>query len=164
MNTVHAGDKAPNFELRDLNGEPISLQQTLKRGPVVAVFFKVSCPVCQFTFPFLERLFKAYGSDRATFWAISQDDARETRDFRAEYGVSFPALIDEDGFPVSNEYGLTNVPTYYLIAPDGMVKVDSVGFGKKALERISEELARFLSRPVVPVFRAGEIVPDSKPG
>jgi peroxiredoxin len=164
MATVQAGDKAPNFELTDLDSKRVSLQEALKRGPVVTAFFKVSCPVCQFTFPFLERLFKAYGSDRTTFWAISQDDARDTRDFRTEYSVTFPALLDEDGYPASNDYGLTNVPTYYLIAPDGTVKVHSVGFGKKALENISEELAAFLGQPVAPVFQPGEIVPDSKPG
>jgi peroxiredoxin len=164
MAKVHVGNKAPNFELTNLDGQRVSLQEALKRGPVVAAFFKVSCPVCQFTFPFLERLFKTYGSDQTTFWAISQDDARDTRDFCSEYGVTFPALIDDDGFPVSNDYGLTNVPTFYLIAPDGSVQVDSVGFGKRALERISEELAHFLGRPVAPVFTPGEIVPDSKPG
>jgi peroxiredoxin len=164
MPTVHAGNKAPNFELKDLDGKRLSLQEGLKRGPLVAAFFKVSCPVCQFTFPFLERLFKAYASDRTTFWAISQDNARDTRDFCAEYGITFPALLDEDGYPASNDYGLTNVPTFYLIAPGGTVQVDSVGFEKQALEKISEELARFLGRPVAPVFEPGEIVPDSKPG
>ena len=164
MPTVHAGNKAPNFELKDLDGKRLSLQQSLQRGPVVAAFFKVSCPVCQFTFPFLERLAKAYASDRTTFFAISQDDARDTRDFCAEYDITFPALLDEDGYPASNDYGLTNVPTFYLIAPDGTVQVDSVGFGKKALENISEELARFLGRPVAPVFKPGEVIPDSKPG
>src|SRR4029077_8783195 len=92
MAKVHAGNKTPNFELTDLDGQRFSLHEALKRGPVVAAFFKVSCPVCQFTFPFLERLFKAYRSDRTTFWSISQDDARDTRDFCAEYGVTFPAL------------------------------------------------------------------------
>jgi peroxiredoxin len=164
MAKVHAGNKAPNFELTDPEGQRVSLHEALKRGPVVAAFFKVSCPVCQFTFPFLERLFKAYRSNRTTFWAISQDDARDTRDFCAEYGVTFPALIDDDGFPVSNDYGLTNVPTFYLIAPDGSVQIDSVGFGKEALEKISGELARYLGRRVVPVFKPDEIVPDSKPG
>jgi peroxiredoxin len=164
MAKVHAGNKAPNFELTDLDRQRVSLHEALKRGPVVAAFFKVSCPVCQFTFPFLERLFKAYRSDRTTFWAISQDDARDTRDFCAEYGVTFPALIDDDGYPASNEYGITNVPTFYLIAPDGSVQIDSVGFGKQALEKISVELARYLGRPVAPVFKPGEIIPDSKPG
>jgi peroxiredoxin len=164
MAKIHTADKAPDFELKDLEDNHVSLREALKRGPVVAAFFKVSCPVCQFTFPFLERLFKAYDSDRTTFWAIAQDDARDTREFCAEYGVTFPALIDEDGYPASNDYGITNVPTFYLIAPDGTVKVDSVGFGKKALEKISEELARFLGRPVAPIFKPGEVVPDSKPG
>lgn len=164
MAKISTGKKAPNFELEDLDGKRLSLQEALKRGPVVAAFFKVSCPVCQFTFPFLEHLFKAYSSDQTTFWAISQDDARDTRDFCAEHGVTFPALLDDDGYPASNAYGITNVPTYYLIAPDGTVKVDSVGFGKKALEKISEELSRFLGRPVAPVFKPGEVVPDSKPG
>jgi peroxiredoxin len=164
MAKVHTGNKAPDFELPDIDGKRVSLHEALKRGPVLAAFFKVSCPVCQFTFPFLERLFTAYASERTTFWAISQDDARDTRDFCAEYGVTFLALLDDDGYPASNEYGITNVPTYYLITPDGTVKVDSVGFGKRALERISEELARFLGRPVAPVFKTGEVVPDSKPG
>jgi peroxiredoxin len=164
MPTVQIGNKAPNFELKDLHGKRLSLQESLKRGPVLAAFFKVSCPVCQFTFPFLERLAKAYASDRTTFWAISQDDARDTRDFCAEYGITFPALLDEHGYPASNDYGITNVPTFFLIAPDGTVQVDSVGFGKKALEKISEEFARFLNRPVAPVFQPGEIIPDSKPG
>jgi peroxiredoxin len=164
MAKIIAGNKAPDFELSDLGGKRASLPDALKRGPVIAAFFKASCPVCQFTFPFLERLHQAYASDRTTFWAISQDDPAHTRAFCAEYGVTFPALLDEDGYPVSNDYGLTNVPTFYLIAPDGTVKVASVGFGKKALETISEELASFLGRPVAPVFKPGEIVPDTKPG
>jgi peroxiredoxin len=164
MAKIRTGNKAPDFELSDTNGNRLSLRQALTRGPVVAAFFKISCPVCQFTFPFLERLFQAYKSDRTTFLAVSQDDPQDTRDFCAEYGVTFPALIDEDGYPVSNEYGLTNVPTFYLIAPDGIVKVDSVGFGKKALEQISAELGRFLGRTPAPVFEPGEVVPESKPG
>jgi len=164
MAKVRTGNKAPNFDLKDLNGKRVSLHEALARGPVVAAFFKVSCPTCQFTFPFLERLFKAYGSDRTTFLAISQDDARDTREFGTEYGVTFPALLDDDGFPASNDYGITNVPTFYLIDPNGTVQVDSVGFDKKALETISEKLVRFLGRPVAAVFKPGEVIPDSKPG
>jgi hypothetical protein len=44
------------------------------------------------------------------------------------------------------------------------VQVDSVGFEKRALEKISEELARFLGRRVAAVFQPGEVIPDSKPG
>ena len=164
MSKIHAGDTAPNFELNDTNGKRVSLREASARGPVVAAFFKVSCPVCQFTFPFLQRLFQTYGSDHATFLAISQDDPADTREFCAEYGVGFPALVDEDGYPASNEYGITNVPTVYLIGTNGTVQIDSVGFGKKALEKIGEALARVQGRSAVPLFKPDEVIPDSKPG
>jgi peroxiredoxin len=131
---------------------------------VVAAFFKISCPVCQFAFPFLERLYETYGGDRVSFVAISQDDKRNTKEFCAEFGISFPALLDDEGYSVSNQYGLTNVPTTFLIAPDGTVQVSSVGFAKADLEKISTELGRHLGRPPAAVFGREEGVPEYKPG
>lgn len=164
MTKVLAGHQAPTFALNGTNGQPFSLADALRKGPVVVAFFKIACPVCQFTFPFLERLYKAYGDEQVSFWGISQDDARDTKEFSQEFGITFPALLDEDGYPVSNQYGLTNVPTVLLIAPTGKVLVSSVGFDKADLEKISSELAGHLGRPPVAVFRPDEIVPDYKPG
>ncbi len=164
MTKVLAGQRAPEFTLDAVNGRGFALAEALQKGPVVAAFFKITCPVCQFTFPFLERLHQAYGNARVTLWGISQDDARDTREFCEEYGVSFPALLDGDGYAVSNLYGLTNVPTVFLIAPDCTVQVSSVGFDKADLEKISAELGRHLKQPAATVFRSGEVVPESKPG
>jgi peroxiredoxin len=164
MTKVLAGQQAPAFALNGADGHPFSLAEALRKGPVVAAFFKITCPVCQFTLPFLERLHETYGDQRVSFWGISQDDARDTKEFCQELGVTFPALLDEDGYPVSNQYGLTSVPTVLLVAPDGKVLVSSVGFSKADLERISSELARLLGRSPAPVFKPDEVVPDYKPG
>jgi peroxiredoxin len=164
MTTVLAGHAAPDFTLHDASGKTVSLAEALKRGPVVAAFFKITCPVCQFTFPFLERLYKAYGTEGATFLGISQDDAADTKDFLFEYRVTFPAAIDDDGYPASNAYGLTTVPTVFLIAPDGKVLVSSVGFVKADLEQISVKIGKHLKREPAPVFMPDEVVPESKPG
>lgn len=164
MTTVLDGQRAPDFMLAGANGQRFSLSEALRKGPVVAAFFKISCPVCQFTLPFLERLYKAYGGDRITFLGISQDDGRDTKEFCEEYGVSFPAPSDGQGYPVSNTYGLTNVPTVFLIAPDGTVKASSIGFDKSVLEKISAELAAYLGQKPAPVFLPHEVVPDYKPG
>jgi peroxiredoxin len=100
-----------------------------------------------------------------TVLGVSQDDARDSKDFMKEFGVTFPSLLDvECRWPASNAYGLTNVPTVFLIEPDGTVKVSSVGFSKKDLQQISAELARTSGKRPVDVFRAGETVPDFKPG
>jgi len=52
---------APDFSLPLLQGGSFSLHDALKGGPVLLAFFKISCPVCQFAFPYIERLFQAYG-------------------------------------------------------------------------------------------------------
>ena len=164
MTKVLAGHAAPAFTLRGTRGETFSLAEALKKGPVVAAFFKVTCPVCQFTFPFLERLFKAHSGDAMSFVGISQNDGAETKEFLGEYGITFPAVTDEDRYPVSNHYGLTTVPTVFLIAPDGRVKVSSVGFCKADLEKIAKELGDYLRKKPACVFLPSEIVPDYKPG
>src|SRR5271170_4532310 len=92
MTNIAAGHTAPDFSLKGLNGEEYALGKLLERGPVVAAFFKISCPVCQFTFPFLERLYKRYGGGDVTFIGISQDDARDTKEFAKEFGATFPRV------------------------------------------------------------------------
>jgi hypothetical protein len=72
--------------------------------------------------------------------------------------------MDGQGYPASNAYGLTNVPTVFLISPDGKVRVSSVGFSKNDLETIAAELAQHTGKPLAPVFLPGEVVPDYKPG
>jgi peroxiredoxin len=165
MTHIVAGNIAPNFSLKSFDNKEYSLNALIEKGPVVAAFFKISCPVCQFTFPFLERLFKRYGGDGVTFLGISQDDARDTKGFASEYGVTFPMLVDdENGYVVSNAYGLTNVPTIFLIDSEGKVKVSSTGFDKKDLETIAAELAARKKISLVPLFRSDEVVPANKPG
>jgi peroxiredoxin len=164
MTKVLAGNSAPAFTLADMNGNRCSLADALKQGPVLAAFFKISCPVCQFTFPFLERMYETYGGGKVTFWGVSQDDAQDTKEFCKEFDVTFPMLVDEDGYPASNQYGLTNVPSIFLIGPDGKAIVSSVGFSKADLEKISGEIARAAGKPSTSLFRPDEVVPDSKPG
>ena len=164
MTKIVAGNTAPGFSLKSLDNQSFSLHTLLQRGPVLAAFFKISCPVCQFTFPFLERLHQRYGSGDVSILGISQDDARATRQFAREYDLTFPMLIDEDGYPVSNAYALTNVPTTFLIDTDGTVKVSSMGFDKKDLETIARELAERRKISLTPLFRPDEVIPASKPG
>ena len=76
MAALTVGAKAPEFELKTLDGKKFSLSDELARGPVVAAFFKVSCPTCQYALPFLERLYKAYAKNGVTLVGISQNDAK----------------------------------------------------------------------------------------
>jgi peroxiredoxin len=164
MTDTLSGNSAPDFSVSGLDGKTYVLKSLLQKGLVVAAFFKISCPVCQFTAPFLERLFQRYGGNAVTFLGISQDDAKSTSKFAAEFGMTFPVAIDAKGYPASNAYGLTMVPTIFLIDSDGAVKISSMGFATQDLETIATELARRRNLAPAALFRADERVPAQKPG
>ena len=165
MAALPAGTKAPDFSLLTMNGGQFSLQDALKQGPVLVAFFKVSCPVCQYTFPYLERLYRAYGDKKITIVGISQDKQRDTAAFLKEYGVTFPVLLDDpNGYAVSNAYGLTNVPTLFLIGQDGQIEVSSVGWVKQEVEDIHRKLSAAQQTPMTPIFKPGEDVRDFRAG
>src|SRR5260221_12083146 len=130
MTHIVPGNVAPGFSLKSLDGKEFSLNAALQRGPVVLAFFKVSCPVCKFTFPFLQRLYKMYGGDEVTFLGVSQDNANAWREFANEFGVTFPTLIDHAGYSVSNAYCRTMVPTVFLINCDASVQVRHMRLAK----------------------------------
>ncbi|MGA2425543.1 MAG: TlpA disulfide reductase family protein [Terriglobales bacterium] len=169
MAALPAGTKAPDFSLPAIfngkDGGKFSLQAALKQGPVLAAFFKVSCPTCQYTFPYLERIHRAHGDKKVTIVGISQNDQRDTTAFLKEYGVTFRTLLDDpNGYAVSNAYGLTNVPTLFLIGQDGQIEISSVGWVKQEIEDINRKLAAAQQITLPPIFKPGEDVRDFRAG
>jgi len=173
MAALPAGTKAPDFSLPVVfsgkdggkDGGKFSLHDALKQGPVLAAFFKVSCPVCQYTFPYLERLHKAHGNKKITIVGISQDNQRDTAAFLKEYGVTFRTLLDDpNGYDVSNAYGLTNVPTLFLIGQDGQIEITSVGWVKHEVEDVNRKLSAAQQTTPPPIFQPADDVRDYRPG
>ncbi len=166
MRALEAGVMAPDFSLPTVDGKQISLQDTLRQGPVLLAFFKVSCPVCQYAFPFFERIFQSNRSGKVTVLGVCQDTPKKAKAFVQEFGVSFPVAIDDEsnGYAVSNAYGLTNVPTLFLITPDGEIEVSSVGWSKRDVEAINQRLAEYRHQPPSPIWRAGESIQEFRGG
>ena len=159
-----AGDDAPQFSLPDLQEHARSLAEGLQQGHLLLAFFKVSCPTCQFTFPFIQRLHEKLAGSKLTVWGISQDDRDDSREFCRELEIDFPVLIDDPEYVVSNAYGLTNVPSVFLIDPNGKIVLAEKGFSKQELESVDAQFKTSSREPGVPLFAAGEIIPASKPG
>jgi peroxiredoxin len=164
MTALKEGTTAPDFFLPSLEGSTFSLKDALQQTPVVVIFFKISCPVCQYSFPFFERLHKAYG-ERIAIVGISQDDKANTGAFLKEYGVTFPTLFDDPAkYAASNGYGLTNVPTWFYIAPDGAIKMSSVGWVRADVEELNRRLADANKTAVSRLFLPQDDVRDYRPG
>ena len=165
MTALAPGTQAPDFTLPSMDDKPFSLRAALARGPVLAAFFKISCPTCQYAFPFLQRIDEAHGGRSVTIVGISQNAKKDTAAFIKEYGITFPVLLDDThSYPVSNAYGLTNVPTIFWIAPEGDIEISSVGWVRKEMEEFNQRAAQALSEATKPLFLPEEHIADFRAG
>ena len=160
MAALPQGSRAPEFVLTDVDGVQFSLSSALRSGPVLVTFYKTDCPTCQYGLPFLDRLAGGLGGSGATAVVVSQDTPFESERFSAVYGFSTRQLFDteDSGFAVSDAYGLTNVPSTFLIAQDGRIAHTMVSWSKEDLEEIARKLE--VSSP----FEPGEEVLPFRPG
>lgn len=164
MAALNPGKKAPAVELPLMGGGTFSLAEALSHGRVALAFFKVSCPVCQYSFPYFERLSQRLKDKDIRFFGVSQDDAPDTLEFAKAFGVTFPIALDSpDRYAVSAAYGLTNVPTLFVIGSDGVIEHSIVSWSKKDMEELYGE---YLDSATVqsPLFGHEERVSDFKAG
>ena len=160
MPALPKDSQAPDFTLSDADGGNFSLREALAAGPVILTFFKTTCPTCQYALPFLDRLAGELDGNGATAIAVSQDTTIDGERFIAEYGYETRQIFDteDSGFPVSNAYGLTNVPTVFLIEPGGRIAHTMVSWSKADVEEIASKLG------VAAPFQRGEDVLPFRPG
>jgi peroxiredoxin len=153
---VAAGAKAPPFRLTALDGSKRTFEDILSAGPALLAFFKISCPVCQLTAPYLERL---SANSALQVIGISQDDAEATSGFMRRFGVTFTTLLDlsSDDYPASNAYGISSVPSLFLLERDGTIARCFNGFSKRDFEEIGARVG------VLP-FGPDDHVPEWKAG
>ena len=153
---LNPGAVAPDFHLTRLEGGEVTLKDLLPGGPVLLVFYKTTCPVCQMALPYVQRIHDAAAMP---IYAISQDDAADTRDFNREFHLTLPTLLDSEaaGFPASNAYGISHVPTLYLVAPDGKILRVIESWNKSEIESLGASVGVRVIQPAdsVPAYRPG---------
>jgi peroxiredoxin len=156
MKQLDKETRAPDFELKTLQGHHFRLHEMLKSGPVVLAFYKASCPTCQLMFPVLQRIHaQSTNGAGARIWAVAQDEADEVHEFVDRFGITFDVLIDEHPYEVSAAFQLTHVPAIFVIDSNQVIKVSDYGFSKATLAEIA--------KPAM-VFNANDGLPEARPG
>ena len=114
---IKVGEKAPTFTLKNAIGKNISLNEELKKGPVVLVFYRGAwCPFCNMHLHALQKslpLFKQYGAQLITITPQSPDKSAEQI---KKDGYPFEVLSDLDSKVMKN-YNL------FFELPDDLVAV-----------------------------------------
>ena len=165
MPVLQTGSIAPDFSLPDVQGRGHSLSDLRDSGLLWLTFFKISCPTCQSSLHFINRL--AYKlSEIARVWTISQDPPGHTKSFNKEFEIRLPQLFDpeEEGFPVSEAYGIETVPATFLIDESRRITHVSVGWDRAEFETMASALATAAGLSKLKLFEPGEFVDDYRPG
>ena len=137
-----AGKPAPSFELKDLEGQSVSLE-SMKDQVIILDFWATWCGPCVQSLPGLNEIANEYAERGVRVLAINQqEEADAVRAFMAAKGLSLKTLLDADG-SAGRKYRVSGIPQTVIIGRDGVVRKVLIGFspGHSAILREEVEAA-----------------------
>jgi len=125
------GQQAPDFELLSVDGSRIKLSDY--RGKVVWLnFWRTGCPPCRQEMPYLEKLYKKYGSQGLVVLGFDFGDDKEiVLDFLRQLSVTFPNILDTSNEGIKTgfmTYGAAAAPVNYIIDREGKIVAAWLGY------------------------------------
>lgn len=120
------GNTAPDFELANLTGQTIRLNN-LRGRPVLINFWATWCGYCLQELPTIEKYYERYSSNLVVLAVEVGDSMDDVRSVVAKYGFKFPVLRDPDSH-VFNRYRLDSFPVTFILNAKGVVMVRHLGF------------------------------------
>jgi len=147
---VEAGQPAPSFSARALEGDS-TLSLSAYKGKVVFVDFWASwCGPCQAAMPVIESLRNEFPADQFQVLAVNVDqDPAKAKAFLERRKVGYPSVSDPEGrLPAT--YGLKTMPTSYLVDRNGVVRFVHEGFRPSDADKLRAEIRGLLGTPAVP--------------
>lgn len=110
-------DNAPDFSLRDLNGEIRKLSDL--RGKVVLINFWASwCPQCRNEIPGFEKIYQSNKGKGFFIIGIAMDDV--TLSTLKQLQLTYP-VVKADDKVVKDYGGIKGIPTSFLVGRDGRI-------------------------------------------
>lgn len=143
---------APNFTLKDLDGNVVSLKD-LKGKIVVLDFWSTWCVPCKKSFPAMQLAVNTYKNDPSVkflfihTWETSKTPVEDVKKYIAQSGFNFQVLMDlKDGAgrnAAVEDYGVGAIPAKFVIDKAGNIVFKLTGFtgtDAAALQEISERI------------------------
>lgn len=135
-------EKAPAFRLTNLAGQEVSLEGL--RGKVVVVdFWATWCGPCKASFPGMQTAVNKFAqSDDVAFvfvdtWERVADKKKAVSEFIEANKYTFNVLMDDKNEVVS-QFGVSGIPTKFILDKEGNIRFKSVGFNGNDDELVKE--------------------------
>jgi cytochrome c biogenesis protein CcmG, thiol:disulfide interchange protein DsbE len=116
------GDVAPDFETRDVVGNPVRLSQFRGR-PVWLMFWGSWCPPCRAEFPDIQAAYEQLEPQGLRMLGVSlRESPIDAASYAARNGATFLVLSDPDERDTGAAYPIYNFPTHIFIDADGVIR------------------------------------------
>jgi peroxiredoxin len=135
---------APDFALPSIDGKTVTLSQL--RGKVVLLdFWATWCAPCRMAIPHLNNLYKTHRERALEIIGLSLDKGSPEmlKRFSASMAIEYTIVMADE--KVLDDYGISTIPSTYLIDRDGSITNKWVGFSQNLMSTISAETERLLS-------------------
>ncbi len=139
---------APDFTLRDVEGQRVSLEELTANGPVLLDFWATWCVPCKQGLPHLAQIYEDHKDNGFVLAAVSIDNQRSVgrvRPYARSQGWEFPVLLDTDS-EVLRRYQGNNVPHTVLVNQDREIVRVWIGYHAGEEAEIREEVERLLAQ------------------
>ncbi len=138
------GRPAPDFRLRDLNGNEVQLS-AIKDKPVLLDFWATWCGPCREEMPKLERLWGDFKNKNVMVIGVNVGEPEVTvRNFVKKNRYTYPMLLTGGQDPVTGPYSLHAFPTVVTIDKNGLVESYRVGASGQSEGRLRAAFNRML--------------------
>ena len=152
--TAAYAKRAPNLELKDLNGH--SQKLAALRGQVVVLnFWATWCGPCREALPHIREIAQKFQGQPLVVLSVSLDsDEEKWKKFIAENSMTW-AQYRDGGFasPISKLFGVTAIPHTFTIDAEGVLQDEHIGDAsiegklKKLLAQARELQAKPVAQP-----------------
>ncbi len=119
---IQKGNRAPDFQLLNLDGEEVRLSDYLGKK-VILNFWATWCPPCRAEMPHMEKVYKK-NQDDVVILAVNlthtEKSTGDVQDFVKDYKLTFPIAMDTKG-EVTGEYQVFAYPTSLMIDSQGVI-------------------------------------------
>jgi thiol-disulfide isomerase/thioredoxin len=134
---VEPGEKAPPFANPDLASRHVLSRDYLGKGWLLVDFFATDCVGCKKELPVLERLHRELGAGGPAILVFAADPAGQAvvEPYFRDNPTALTVLLDRYQATVKR-YGVSEIPSLFLINPAGIVVLKQVGFQEGLYERI----------------------------
>lgn len=123
--TVSVGEKAPDFQLKTIDGQTVKLSDFRGQG-VLLNFWASWCGPCKAEMPFIEEANQMHIKGVKILAVNIRETPLVVQKFFEQKNLNFTALLDRKG-EITDRYNIVKIPSSYLINKDGVVVKKVIG-------------------------------------